>query len=334
MLEPLKAVAQRVARQSLVTRVFLANAAMFLAAYLVLVLAPVTVHSPVTAGQLLGLTIGLLILFAVDWVVVRGALAPLRRLSVFIAEIKAVGQGRRIAPTPWQSREARELTLGFNTMLDRLETERRDSGRLALAAQESERQRVARALHDELGQTLTAMTLSAQNAAAADEPRMKTALEEIADTSQQSLEEVRRLARELRPEALDDLGLVNALIALARRIDHQSGVQVRHRFDTLPEISDEVELALYRIAQESLTNVIRHAGATCAEITIRPEGQSVVLRVSDDGRGLDAEPGPEATGIAGMRERALYVGGRLTLGPRSGGGTEVTFEVPVNGEVR
>ena len=202
MVDPLKRAVQRVARRSLVTRIFLVNAAMFLVAYLVLVLAPVTIHSPVSAGQLAGLTIGLLILFAADWLVVRGALVPLQRLTAFISEVRAVGQGGRIAATPWQSREARELTQGFNTMLDRLETERRDSGRLALAAQEGERERVAHALHDELGQTLTAMALSAQRAATEDEGQMRAALEEIAETSQHSLEEVRRLARELRPEAL------------------------------------------------------------------------------------------------------------------------------------
>jgi two-component system sensor histidine kinase UhpB len=314
----------------LVTRVFLANAAVLLAAYFVLVFAPVTIDAPITAGQLLGLTVGLLALFAVDWIVVRRSLAPLQRLTAFCAEISASRHGRRIGSTPWHSREARELTQGFNTMLDRLEGERRDSGRLALAAQEGERERVARTLHDELGQILTAMTLSAQRAATSDPGQMRTTLEEIAETSQRALEDVRRLARELRPEALDDLGLVNALIALARRIDEQSGVRVRHSFAPLPPLSDEIELAIYRVAQESLTNVIRHAGAGEAEVTVRTEEAAVVLRVVDDGRGLAVAPGPDATGISGMRERAMFVGGRLDLLEADGGGTEVRFEVPVN----
>jgi two-component system sensor histidine kinase UhpB len=329
MSERAKAAIQQVAQRSLVTRVFLANAAILLGAYLVLIFAPVTIDAPVTAGQLVGLTVGLVIVFVVDWIVVRRSLAPLQRLTAFCAEISTTRQGRRIASTPWHSREARELTQGFNTMLDRLEGERRDSGRLALAAQEGERARVASALHDELGQALTAMTLSAQRAATADPEQMRATLEELAESSQRSLEEVRRLARELRPEALDDLGLVNALIALVRRVDEQSGVRVRHRFEALPPLSDEIELAIYRVAQESLTNVIRHAGASRAEITVRPEGDLVVLSVADDGRGLAGTPGPDATGIAGMRERAVFVGGRLELGDRNGEGTEVRFEVPI-----
>jgi two-component system sensor histidine kinase UhpB len=289
----------------------------------------VTIDAPVSAGQLLGLTAGLVILFLVDWIVVRTALAPLQRLTSFCAEISTVGQGRRIPSTPWQSREADDLTHGFNTMLDRLEDERRQSGRVALSAQEAERERVASALHDELGQILTAMTLASQRAADGDPAQMKATLEEIAETSQRSLEDVRRLARELRPEALDDLGLTNALIALARRIDEQSGVRVHHRFEPLPPMSDEVELALYRVAQESLTNVLRHAEASQAEISVRPEDGKVVLRVTDDGRGLSGPARPDATGISGMRERAMFVGGRLDLTSAEDGGTEVRFQVPI-----
>jgi two-component system, NarL family, sensor histidine kinase UhpB len=329
MPERFKELFQRVSRRSLVTRIFLANAAIFLAAYLVLVFAPVTIDAPVTAAQLLGLTVGLIVLFVVDLLVVRRALAPLQRLTAFCSEISAIRPGRRLPSTPWQSREARGLISGFNTMLDRLETERRESGRLALAAQEGERERVAHALHDELGQTLTAMTLSAQRAASADSAEMKASLEVIAETSQRSLEDVRRLARELRPEALDDLGLVNSLITLARRVGQQSGVRVRHSFDPLPSLPDEVELAIYRVAQESLTNVIRHAEASEAEISIRVEGERVVLRVSDNGHGFAHAPGPDATGITGMRERAMLVEGELALEEGDGGGTEVRFAVPV-----
>jgi two-component system, NarL family, sensor histidine kinase UhpB len=320
---------QRLARQSLVTRIFLANAALFLAAYLVLALAPVTISAPSTAGQLLGLTIGLLILFVVDLIVVRRALSPLRRLTAFSAEVSSAHTGRRLPPDPWRSREAADLTRGFNTMLDRLEAERRARGKSVLTAQEAERDRVARALHDELGQTLTAMTLSAQRAAEGDEAQMRSALEEVADTAQSSLDEVRRIARELRPEALDDLGLVNALIALSRRIDEQSGVRVRHHFDHMPDLAEDVELAIYRIAQESLTNVIRHAGATKADVSLRADNGRVVLKVVDDGKGLTEVPGPDAAGIAGMRERAMLVGGTLSIGAATGGGTEVRLEVAV-----
>lgn len=319
---------QGVGRRSLVSRIFLANAAIFVAAYLVLVFAPVTISVPVTAGQLLGLTVGLVVLFVVDLIVVRHALARLHRLTAFSGQISTVNPGQRLVSEPGQDQEVRELTEGFNTMLDRLEAERRESGRLALAAQERERRRVAHALHDEVGQALTAVTLLAQRAADGEQREMRAALDEITETSQQSLEDVRRLARELRPEALDDLGLVNALIALARRIDQQSGIRVRHEFEAPGELAEEVELALYRVAQESLTNVIRHSEASEARITLQPEDESVVLQVADNGRGLTEGAEAETAGIAGMRERAMLVGGELRIGPLPSGGTEVRFHAP------
>jgi two-component system, NarL family, sensor histidine kinase UhpB len=319
---------QVVARRSLVSRIFLANAAIFVAAYLVLVFAPVTISVPVTAGQLLGLTVGLVVLFVVDLIIVRHALARLHRLTAFSGQISTVNPGQRLVSEPGQDQEVRELTEGFNTMLDRLESERRESGRLALAAQERERRRVAHALHDEVGQALTAVTLLAQRAADGEGAEMRAALEEITETSQQSLEDVRRLARELRPEALDDLGLVNALIALARRIDQQSGIRVRHEFEAPAGLPEEVELALYRVAQESLTNVIRHSEASEARITLRPEDEAVVLQVADNGRGLTEGAEAGTAGIAGMRERAMLVGGELTVLPVPSGGTEVRFQAP------
>ena len=278
MAMPFRELFRVVGRRSLVSRIFAANAVIFIAAYLILVFAPVTISVPVAADQLLVLTIGLVVLFVVDLVVVRRAIAPLRRLTDFCAEISTINPGRRLTTEPGQDQEVRELTEGFNTMLDRLESERSASGRQAVAAQEGERERVARALHDELGQTLTAMTLSAQRATGDDPAEMRVALEGIAETSQRTLDYVRQLARDLRPEALDDLGLVNALIALARRIDQRSGVRIRHELKSLPPINTDTELALYRVAQESLTNVIRHSGATEAKVSLRPENGSVVLR--------------------------------------------------------
>ena len=329
---PFRELFRVVGRRSLVSRIFAANAAIFIAAYLILVFAPVTISVPVTAGQLLGLTIGLAVLFVVDLVVVRRAISPLRRLTSFCAEISTINPGRRLTSEPGQDQEVRELSDGFNTMLDRLESERSASGRQAVAAQEGERERVARALHDELGQTLTAMTLSAQRAAVGDPTEMRIALDGIAETSQRTLDYVRQLARELRPEALDDLGLVNALIALARRVEQRSGVRVRHRLASLPEMPPETELALYRVAQESLTNVIRHSGATEATVSLRPEGEAVILRVADNGSGLTEADGSGGTGITGMRERAMLVGGELTLESHAGRGAEVRLEVPIAAE--
>jgi two-component system sensor histidine kinase UhpB len=145
------------------------------------------------------------------------------------------------------------------------------------------------------------------------------------------LEEVRRIARELRPEMLEHLGLVSALTELSRKFADQSGIRVSHRFaEDLPALPEAAEIALYRVAQESLTNVARHAGAAHVEVALEPGERSVVLRVADDGRGLsEASVSSNGhTGLRGMRERALLVGGALAIKQSAGGGVEVRLEVP------
>jgi two-component system sensor histidine kinase UhpB len=222
------------------------------------------------------------------------------------------------------------LAEALNSMLDRLEDERRESGKRALVAQESERSRIARELHDEIGQTLTAVALRAERAA--DEPsKQSEALTEIAETVLRSLEDVHRIGRELRPEALDDLGLVNALIALCSRIGRQSGIRVRRDLSgQLPAMSDEVELVIYRVAQEALTNAIRHAESSEASLSLRRADRRVVLRIGDNGRGL-----PERRregGLRGMRERAMLIGAELEVRSEPGRGTEVLLTVPVEND--
>ena len=146
-----------------------------------------------------------------------------------------------------------------------------------------------------------------------------------------SLDEIRRISRDLRPEALDDLGLINALIALTSRIDRQSGVRIERRFSTeLPPLSTEIELVIYRVAQEALTNVLRHAEAAHCRVELNANDGMIELRVDDDGVGM-ASPDrrTETIGIEGMRERALLTNGTLDIKSRPGEGTRVTLRVPV-----
>ena len=169
-------------------------------------------------------------------------------------------------------------------------------------------------------------------AEAADGADRSRDIEATKQSVRQALEEVRRIARELRPELLEHLGLVSALIELSRKFAQQSGIRVERRFaDPLPPLSDEAEIAVYRVAQESLTNVARHADASRVEIALQPGIDSVVLRVVDDGRGL---PEPPASlnghaGLRGMRERALLVGGRLAVFSAPGEGTTVEVTMGV-----
>jgi two-component system, NarL family, sensor histidine kinase UhpB len=214
-----------------------------------------------------------------------------------------------------------ELVAVFNQMLDRLEAERQESGQRALRAQEGERARIASGLHDEVGQVLTGVLLQLEGEARSEETKAAV---------RQALEEVRRIARELRPEMLDQLGLVSALTELSRKIAEQSGLRIERRFaDDLPPLSDEAELAVYRVAQESLTNVARHAQASHVELALERGAGSVVLRVVDDGRGLgDAAAANGHGGLRGMRERAVLVGGALAVKRGRDGGVEVRLEVP------
>ena len=130
---------------------------------------------------------------------------------------------------------------------------------------------------------------------------------------------------------LEHLGLVSALTELSRKFADQSGICVERRFaDDLPPLSQEAEIAVYRVAQESLTNVARHAGASRVEVALQPGVGSVVLRVIDDGRGLPETPTSlnGHAGVRGMRERALLVGGALAIKHSQAGGVEVRLEVP------
>jgi two-component system, NarL family, sensor histidine kinase UhpB len=239
--------------------------------------------------------------------------------------------GRRLGGVSERDAEVADLARAFNSMLDRLEAERHESGRRALAAQEHVQQRIARELHDEVGQTLTAIAIQAQHGAdtATDQ---RDPWRNVVRLAQESLEDVRRIGRDLRPEALDDLGLVNALIALSTRVSESSGITIERRLSSpLPPRSADVDLVIYRVAQESLTNVIRHSSAERAVLSLDHGGDDLVLTVRDDGEGISGAPREGATGIAGMRERAMLIGGRLTVRSKPGSGTEVKLEIPLEG---
>jgi two-component system sensor histidine kinase UhpB len=318
---------------SLVWLVFFANGSVLVLALLLLTLTPIEIDAPIKAGQFALLLAGFVVLVALNLLLLRRVLAPLVQLTDLMKTVDPDRPGRRLAGIHPRSLEGQALMAAFNAMLDRLESARREAARTALAAQEGERLRVAQELHDEIGQTLTAVTLQAERAAEGDPAHASAALHRVADAVRVSLEEVRRIARELRPEALDDLGLVNALIALCNRIGAQDSLVVRRELQSkLPDLSPDVELVIYRIAQESLTNALRHSGARSATVSLVADAESLTLRVADDGRGMPVDLPPGTAGIAGMRERALLVGGRLAIESRPNQGTEVRLSVPLRQE--
>jgi two-component system, NarL family, sensor histidine kinase UhpB len=321
-------------RFSLLWWVFLANGSVLVIAFLLLALTPITISYPTKFDQLAFLVAGLAVMLVLNFVLLRGVLAPFFRLTELMSSVDPERPGRRLTGFNPRSSEGAALVNAFNAMLDRLESARREAARTALAAQEAERLRVAQELHDEIGQTLTAVLIQAERASDGDTTLASRELGRVADAVRESLDEVRRIARELRPEALDDLGLVNALIALCSRMDAQGGLRVRRELQgRLPPLSADVELVVYRVAQESLTNALRHADADTATVSLKADPQVVTLSVTDNGKGMPAEIPRGTAGIAGMRERALLIDGRLSIEARPGEGTAVRLVVPLEGEV-
>ena len=309
-------------------RVFAVNATVLAVAAAMLALTPATVSRPVATTELVVLTAGIAVMLVVNLVLLRRAFVPLARLGGLAKTVDPLAPGQRVtveAPDP----EVAALVQAFNEMLDRLETERRDSARRALAAQESERMRIARELHDEIGQGLTAALLQLETLARRSDTADRTEIEAVREAIRSMLAEVREIARRLRPEALDDLGLISALTALGTGFAKQTGVQcVRHLDAKTAALGPEEELVIYRVAQEALTNVARHADASCVEISLDAVDDRVVLTVRDDGKGIEPHALDTARGIRGMRERAVLVGGKLEVSRRGTGGTEVRLELP------
>jgi two-component system sensor histidine kinase UhpB len=320
---------KRLSSLPLLWRVFATNAAVLMLAFLGLVFAPVTVSVPPHATELVVLVIGLIALLVINLLLLRPAFRPLDELAETMRRHDPLTPGARVAVVGGPIVAA--LARTFNEMLDRLETERRESARRALLVQEGERRRIARELHDEVGQTLTGVMLQVEGLASVIPDHLRAQLDELRETARQGTEEVRRIARQLRPEALEDLGLQSALETLATAAGEQAGIRVSRRLESprLP-LSEEQELVIYRVAQEALTNVVRHAQAHSVELQLRRTDEHVVLSVSDDGRGLPHGAPASSHGIRGMRERAMLIGADIAVRPRPGHGTEVELSIPVD----
>ena len=283
-----------------------------------------------------GVLVIVLLLLAVGLNVylLRRIVRPVQTLTALVRRVDLTGAGERM-PVPNASSEASELAVRFNEMLARLEAERRDATGRVLAGQEAERLRIAQELHDQVGQELTAGLLGLARVESIAPTELKPGLSEVQETVRSSLEDVRQIAIELRPEALDDLGLESALAVLAERLQQRTGLRVHVHLDPeLPQLSPEVELVVYRVAQEALTNVARHSGAPEAALSLAREPGRLVLAVTDRGRGLPADHAA-GTGIRGMMERAALIGGRFTVwNDHRAGGCRAELVVPLDGVTR
>lgn len=309
---------------SLLWRVFAVNAAVLAVATLALALSPATVSFPLALSEAIVLTGGLIVLLIANLLLLRQAVRPLERLTGLMRSVDPLRPGSRV-PVDEGTPELVELGVAFNDMLARLELERRESARRALAAQESERRRLSRELHDEVGQALTGVLLELESATeASSSPQVVEAREGV----RASLEDVREIARRLRPVALDDLGLAAALRGLAVQVARSARFEVERGVESpLPDLSDEEELVVYRVAQEALTNAARHARAERVELRLGWRDGALELLVRDDGCGFDPARKAEGAGIRGMRERAVLVGAELWLEASPRWGTEVRLRL-------
>ncbi|NYE17135.1 HAMP domain-containing sensor histidine kinase [Actinomadura citrea] len=307
------------------------NGLIFVVGTLVLAVGPVTVSTPILLGEFLVLLGGLAVMVAANALLLRAGLAPLEGLTALMARMDSLRSGDRL-PAGGNG-DLFHVVEQFNAMLDRLEADRSTSTALVLDAQEAERRRIAQELHDEIGQTLTVVLLELKSVVDRAPEEVAEELRDVQEAVRSSLDEVRRVARRLRPGVLDDLGLTSALTALATDFSGTGGPRVTRRVQPGPEgLGADAELVIYRIAQESLTNVWRHSGARNAELSLTEDEEGrVVLRVADDGTG---PPDRVGSGIHGMRERAMLIGAQLTIGPADGGGTEVRLVVPPSGARR
>ena len=288
------------------------------------------------AGLLALIGVGVTLL--VNAVILRVALRPLDDLERTAARVQRGELDRRAPVSPVADRELDRLRATFNAMLDSAAAYRarlREVAARALGAAEEERKRIARELHDETAQMLAALLIRIRVVRNSRDPAaMEPLLDDMREQVSHALEGVRRFAHGLRPPALDELGLVPAIEALARSVGDAGGIAVTLQAeDVAGDLPPDAELATYRIVQEALSNVLRHARATRADVRVAHEGGGLAVTVEDDGRGFDPARAMSTDGgglgLFGMRERAGYIGGRVEVTSAPGRGTRVRAEIPL-----
>ncbi|HEU0003769.1 MAG TPA: sensor histidine kinase [Ktedonobacteraceae bacterium] len=280
---------------------------------------------------------GWLISIALNFVVLQIAFRPLTHLGKVMQRVQA-GERSLRAPLTGMDSQADQLAGTFNMVLEALDDASRQRASQIINAQEQERQRIARELHDETSQVLTSLLISlAVLEKSIESPESR---ERIADTralAHSTLRAIRTLSIDLRPSALDDLGLLPALRWYVKEYQKKCAIEVDFRSSGLKErLPAEMETALYRIVQECLTNTARHSNAKKVSVMLKETEDEVKATIKDDGDGFDYEallknPGQErGLGLAGMNERAVLLGGTLAISTEMGKGTTVKASIPLS----
>jgi two-component system sensor histidine kinase UhpB len=282
------------------------------------------------------ITIGWLVSVVLNFVVLQIAFRPLTELGKVMKRVRA-GESSLRAPLTGVDSQADQLAEAFNMVLEALDEASRLRASQIIQAQEQERQRIARELHDETSQVLTSLLISLT--LLEESVETQEARERIADTralAHSTLRAIRNLSIDLRPSALDDLGLLPALRWYVKEYQKKCSINVEfHATGFKERLPAEMETALYRIVQECLTNTAKHANANRVTITLKEETDRVYARITDDGEGFDYEallktPGQErGLGLAGMNERAVLLDGTLNIHSTSGRGTIIAVSIPL-----
>lgn len=276
------------------------------------------------AHQALAAVAAILATILVNGFVVRRRLWPLERLIATMERVDLQNPGARVDIPEADSEDVVRLHHAFNRMLDRLEQERAATGTAVLRAQEQERARLARDLHDEANQSLTGLLLKLEAAALHAPADLRPELAETKALAGDAMDELLRLARELRPALLDDLGLTAALEAQVERFSRDAGIDARLKLNgSLDGLSENEQIVVYRVVQESLSNVAHHAAARHVDVAV---GADRSIRVADDGTGFDPSSA-RGNGLVGMRERARLAGASVRVHSRVGSGTIVELKL-------
>lgn len=274
----------------------------------------------------------------INYVLVRLAFRPLDDVSEAMKAIRAGHRGIRV-PEVTDDPQMEELSKSLNAMLNSLDSQRKRAAASVIKAQEEERKRIARELHDETSQSLTSLIIGirmVQEIVPREMTDMRERLRLINEQAHETLNEVHNMAIRLRPSVLDDLGLSAALRSYIKEFTANLGIPVKLQLIAMNQrLSAEMETVLYRVVQEALTNIARHARAHKCQITLRRKENSVLGIIEDDGKGFDpqtvmmSDDHGRGLGLHGMKERIELVGGSLEFESRPEEGTTIMLEVPL-----